>query len=62
MTNLESLYESKNENQKMVLQERMHSTKMAKEKELCLISRGSHKLGMSLELLALRQWMRRSFE
>ena len=27
---LESLYQSKNENQKMVLQERMRSTKMAK--------------------------------
>ena len=30
-TALESLYQSKNENQKMVLQERMRSTKMAKE-------------------------------
>ena len=29
-TALESLYQSKNENQKMVLQERMRSTKMAK--------------------------------
>ena len=29
-TAFESLYQSKNENQKMVLQERMHSTKMAK--------------------------------
>ena len=29
-TDLESLYQSKNENRKMVLQERMHSTKMAK--------------------------------
>ena len=27
---LENLYQSKNENRKMVLQERMHSTKMAK--------------------------------
>ena len=29
-TALESLYQSKNENRKMVLQERMHNTKMAK--------------------------------
>ena len=29
-TTLESLYQSKNENRKMVLQERMCSTKMAK--------------------------------
>ena len=29
-TTLESLYQSKNKNRKMVLQERMHNTKMAK--------------------------------
>ena len=35
---LESLYQSKNENQKMVLQERMRSTKMAKGEGAVLLS------------------------
>ena len=55
---LESLYQSKNENQKMVLKRGCTTPRWPREKEWCLISRGSHRSGMSLELLALRQMTR----
>ena len=44
-TALESLYQSNNQNRKMVLQERIRSTGMGVE-EWCLISQGSHRSEM----------------
>ena len=41
-TALESLYQSKNENRKMVLQERMRSTKMAKGERSGALSHEAH--------------------
>ena len=54
---LEGLYQSKKENQKMVLYESMRSTKTAKG-EGVVISQGSHISKTSLEQLALRLRMR----
>ena len=55
---LESLYQSKNENRKMVLQERMRSTKMAKGEGVVPYLTRLTQIRASLDLLALRQMMR----
>ena len=55
---LESLYQRKNENRKMVLQERMHNTKMDKGEGVVPYLTSLTQIRDELGAVALRQWMR----